>query len=138
MMTPAFSIHLAATWALVGLIWCVQALIYPQFHHFDARKFRECHFRHCFRIAFIVVPLMLVEVVSAGWLLYQGFRAWPFILSVWLIPVVWISTAIWQAPLHTRLICGFDAPLLRKLILTNWVRTVTWTARGILVSLCVA
>lgn len=137
-MPWVFSIHLAATWAIVGLVWCVQVLIYPQFHHFAVEKFRECHFRHCFRIALIVVPLMLVEAATAAWLLYDGVRSAPLIASIWLIPVVWLSTAVWQAPTHMQLLNGFDSPLVRRLILTNWVRTLAWTARGILVSVSVA
>ncbi len=134
-MSAAWIIHFAATWALVGLIWCVQVLIYPQFPHFSAEKFRECHFRHCFRIALIVVPLMVVELLSAAWLLWQGVRGQAFLLSVGLIPLVWLSTALWQAPAHLRLMAGFDAARVGSLILTNWIRTVTWTTRGILVSL---
>lgn len=136
-MSAVLVIHFAATWALVGLIWCVQVLIYPQFPHFAAQKFRQCHFGHCFRIALIVVPLMVLELLSAGWLLWQGMRGHPFLVSAWLIPLVWVSTALWQAPAHLRLMAGFDAPIIRRLIFTNWVRTVVWTARGILVSLAV-
>lgn len=136
-MSGILTIHLATTWAIVGLIWCVQILIYPQFHHFSAEKFRQCHFSHCFRIALIVIPLMVLEVISAGWLLWQGMRGQPFLFSVWLIPLVWISTAVWQAPAHFRLVGGFDAPIIRRLILTNWVRTVVWTVRGVLVSVAV-
>lgn len=134
-MNAMLVIHLAITWALVGLIWCVQILIYPQFPHFSAEKFRQCHFYHCFRIALIVVPLMVLEVITAGALLWQGMRGQPFLISVGLIPLVWISTALWQAPAHLGLMAGFDGPRIRRLILTNWVRTAVWTVRGILVSL---
>ena len=47
----------------------------------------------------------------------------------------WLCTAVFQAPIHLRLMRGFDAPLIRRLILSNWIRTLAWTARGILVSL---
>lgn len=134
-MSAAFILHFAVTWALVGLIWCVQLLIYPHFPHYSAEKFRECHFGHCFRIALVVVPLMLLEVASALWLLFEGQRGVPFLISAWLIPLVWLSTAIWQAPAHLRLVGGFDAPLVRQLIATNWVRTATWTLRGVLLTL---
>lgn len=112
-------------------------LIYPQFLHFSAQKFRLCHFNHCFRISFIVVPLMLIEVGSAGWLLWEGLRGTAFLLSAALIPVVWLSTAVWQAPMHTRLSLGFDEAVVTRLVMTNWVRTLAWTARGVLVSLVV-
>ena len=130
-----FSIHLAVTWTLVGLIWVVQILVYPQFRRVAPAEFRDYHFAHCFRIGLIVAPLLFAEAATAAWLLYAGGQSMPFILSTGLIPLVWLSTAFFQAPIHTSLMRGFDAPLIERLILTNWIRTLAWTARGILVSL---
>ncbi|MCX6852755.1 MAG: hypothetical protein NTY98_28025 [Verrucomicrobia bacterium] len=134
-MTWLFSIHLAVTWMLVGLIWVVQILVYPQFRRVAPAKFRDYHFAHCFRIGLIVAPLLFVEAATAAGLLYEGHQAQPFYISTGLIPIIWLTTAVFQAPIHTRLGRGFDAPLIRRLILTNWIRTLAWTARGILVSL---
>ena len=134
-MPLLFSIHLAVTWMLVGLIWVVQILVYPQFRRVAPTEFPDYHFAHCFRIALIVAPLLFAEAASAAWLMYEGRQAQPFIISTGLIPIIWLTTAVFQAPIHTRLTRGFDAPLIRRLILTNWIRTLAWTARGILVSL---
>lgn len=133
-MPLPFSIHLAVTWMIVGLIWVVQILVYPQFLKVAAAEFKDFHFAHCFRIGLIIAPLLFVEIASAAWLLYEGVRALPFLISLGLIPVVWLCTAVFQAPIHLRLMRGFDAPLIHRLILTNWIRTLAWTARGILVS----
>ncbi len=122
---------------LAGLIWVIQIVAYPQFLRVPATEFKAYHFAHCFRIGVIVAPLILTEVGTAAWLIYQGGSHMLFIVSACLLPVIGLSTAIWQAPIHTKLMRGFDAPLIRRLILTNWVRTLAWTARGILVSLAV-
>ena len=135
-MTWLFSIHLAVTWMLVGLIWVVQVLCYPQFLRVGKSEFTDYHFAHCLRIGLIVAPLLFVEAVTAVWLVYLGGNT-SFIASACLIPLVWLSTAVFQAPLHTKLMRGFDAQLIRRLIVTNWVRTLAWTARGVLVSLSV-
>lgn len=134
-MNLILTIHFAATWALVGLIWVIQILTYPQFLRVGSAEFKTFHFAHCFRIGLIIAPLLFVETASAAWLLYGGQRALPFAISTGLIPLVWLSTAVFQAPIHLRLMRGFDARLIHRLILTNWVRTLMWTARGILVSL---
>jgi hypothetical protein len=134
-MTWLFSIHLAVTWMLVGLIWVVQILVYPQFRRVAPSEFRDYHFAHCFGIGLIVAPLLFVEAATAAWLLYEGRQPQPYLISMGLIPIIWLTTAVFQAPIHTRLGRGFDAPLIRRLILTNWIRTLAWTARGILVSL---
>jgi len=46
-----------------------------------------------------------------------------------LVAVAWISTAALQAPAHGRLVEGFDADVHRRLVGTNWIRTVAWLAR---------
>ena len=50
-----------------------------------------------------------------------------------LVGVIWLSTIFVQAPLHGRLGGGFDAGLHRRLVVSNWVRTVAWALRGLLV-----
>ncbi|OYW76754.1 MAG: hypothetical protein B7Z37_07455 [Verrucomicrobia bacterium 12-59-8] len=133
-MNLIVSAHLAVTWMLVGLIWVVQILVYPQFLRVAAKEFTDYHFAHCFLIGLIVAPLLFVELVTAGWLLFEGRRSLPFLISIGLILVIWLCTAVFQAPFHIRLMRGFDAPLIHRLILTNWIRTLAWTARGFLVS----
>ena len=113
----------------------MQILVYPQFRRVAPAEFREYHFAHCFRIGLIIAPQLFMEVSTAAWLLYAGGQSQPFIISTGLIPVVWLCTAVFQAPIHLQLMRGFDAPLIRRLILTNWIRTLAWTARGILASL---
>ena len=49
-MNSIFTIHLAATWMLVGLIWVVQILVYPQFLRIPGETFKPYHATHCFRI----------------------------------------------------------------------------------------
>ena len=132
-MTRFFLVHLAVTWMLVGLIWVVQILAYPQFRRVGRAEFQAFHFAHCLRIGLVIAPLILVEAGSAGWLLYQGCREPLFLISMGVLLMVWLSTAIVQAPLHTRLMKGFDEARIQRLIRTNWVRTLAWTARGILV-----
>ncbi len=46
--------------------------------------------------------------------------------------VIWFCTWLWQVPAHRRLEHGFDAATHRRLMRTNWVRTIAWSARGIL------
>jgi hypothetical protein len=131
-------VHFAGTWMLVGLIWVIQIIAYPQFLRVGVAEFVRYHFSHCLRVGFLIAPLIAVEAISAAWLLYQGHRERSFLISVALILVIWLSTAVFQAPMHVRLMSGFDAGVIRRLILTNWLRTLAWTARGVLVGYVVA
>lgn len=130
-------IHLAVTWILVGLIWVVQIVVYPQFLRAGQAEFQGYHFAHCSRIGFVVAPLLLLEAASAALLLYLGMRDPAFLVSVALMAGNWLCTAALQAPQHTRLMHGYDAALIRRLIRGNWLRTLAWTARGVLVTLTV-
>jgi hypothetical protein len=126
--------HLAVTWMLVGLIWVMQLLVYPQFRRVGEDEFVKYHFAHCLRVGLIVAPLLAIEAFTAACLLYQGHRERGFAISVVLIPVIWLLTATTYAPLHTRLMLGRDPATLRRLIAANWLRTLAWTARGLLVA----
>jgi len=44
--------------------------------------------------------------------------------------VIWASTAMVQMPLHDRILKGPDTHAQRRLVSTNWIRTVAWTLRG--------
>jgi hypothetical protein len=49
------------------------------------------------------------------------------------VAVVRLSTALLQVPRHTTLGSGFDRRAWSELGLSNWVRTIAWSARGVLV-----
>jgi hypothetical protein len=36
-----------------------------------------------------------------------------------------------QIPLHNQLALGFDLSVHRKLVATNWWRTIAWSLRGV-------
>ena len=127
-------IHAIITWTLLGLIWNVQIVQYPLFHHVGRETFRMYHFSHCLRIGFLVIPLMFAECLTAGWLLYAGERRGIFISSLVPLALVWLSTAVFQAPTHARLTGGYDEKLVRRLCLTNWLRTLGWTARAVMLA----
>ncbi len=125
------NLHASVTWVLVGLIWMVQVVIYPQFRAVVQGAYHADYTR---RISWIVGPLMVAELGSAAWLLWEGERGGWFLISVGLIGVNWLSTVVVQVPLHRRLEQGFEASAHGRLVLTNWVRTGAWTARGVLVA----
>ena len=82
----------------------------------------------------MVIPLMLVEVASGLALLFTP-AAPPAPVQGWQVvclAIIWISTFAIQVPLHRRLERGHDAQSVERLIRTNWIRTITWTAKAAL------
>ncbi len=124
-------VHAAATWFMVGLIWFVQVVHYPLFAGVDGPRWTEYGRRHQARTTLVVGPVMLVELLSAAWLLALMPGAITIAGAV-LLAVVWLSTFLVQVPLHGRLDGGHDATVIRRLVATNWIRTTLWTARGVL------
>lgn len=49
-----------------------------------------------------------------------------------LLRVIWSSTALVQIPLRNRLAHGFESAVSRNLVFTNWLRTISWSLRGLL------
>jgi len=130
-MITLLLLHAITTWVLCGLIWTIQVVHYPLFEDVGHEKFPGFHGRHMRLITWIVAPLMFLEVGSAGLLLFWGERSWLFLLSLAALAVVWLSTAVSQVPMHDQLVRGYNAEVIRKLVLTNWWRTLAWTIRGL-------
>jgi hypothetical protein len=66
---------------------------------------------------------LLVDPPSAVW------TGWPWI-GAFLLAIVLASTVFLSVPLHARMAHAHDERVGRRLVLTNWPRTVGWTARG--------
>ena len=83
--------------------------------------------------ASVMVPLMITEAATALALLAlppAALRRELLWLGLLLLAVIWLSTAILQVPLLRRLSAGHDTSTVRRLVATNWLRTLAWTARG--------
>ena len=127
--------HAASTWALVGLIWTIHAVHYPLFASVGS-GFRAYHESHMQRISLVVGPLMLVELLTAIalWLSPPaGIDGRVWLAGLALLGVAWLETALFAVPQHGRLEQGFDEATHRALMAGNLVRTLAWTARGVLV-----
>lgn len=126
-------LHAAATFYMVGVIWMVQLAHYPLLGAVGPAALPAYQAANLRRTSWVVGPPMVVE---AG--LAVGLAIWaPPVLPLpllgtagALLALVWGSTAVWQVPAHQRLSVAADPVAVRRLVWTNWVRTVAWTARG--------
>ena len=131
------TLHAAATWGMVGVIWLVQLLVYPAMRAVPAERWLPWHLQHCQRITYVVGPLMLVEVFSALGLWWLGLSGPIFDVSLALLAVNWLSTLVIQIPLHGRCEKAHSPVAIQQLIASNWIRTLAWSARGVLVGVLV-
>lgn len=122
--------HAASTWAMAGLIWFVQLVHYPLMSRLGRDQWPGYERAHQARTTWIVAPLMLAELATAVALLALTDDPLPRAGAALLV-VLWVSTFAVQVPLHLRLARGFDPAVHRALVGSNWLRTLCWTARGI-------
>ena len=131
-----FWINIASTWFMVGLIWFVQIVHYPLFGYVGSKEFGTFHEHHKILITPVVGFVMIVELVTTGILIFQipvGIPNWTVIVGIILIGVIWISTLFLQIPYHNKLSSKFDDNVLMMLVKTNWIRTICWSLRGIII-----
>ncbi|QDV05191.1 hypothetical protein Poly30_06870 [Planctomycetes bacterium Poly30] len=129
--------HAAVTWAMVGLIWTIQVVHYPLFAYVKS-GFRQYHEQHMHRITFVVGPLMLAELAGSVYLWLHppaGTDARLWLAALLLLGIAWVDTGLFSVPQHGRLESGgFDVAAHRGLMISNLVRTLAWTARGLLIA----
>jgi len=124
--------HLVATTVMTGVIWFVQVVHYPLFAAVGVAESPSYAVENQRRTSFVVGAPMAVEGVSALWIVGappEGLsRVWPFVGLV-VLGVVLASTVLLQVPQHAALAEAFDGSRVRRLVRSNWVRTVGWSAR---------
>lgn len=134
-MNPAFVLQLASTLFLTGVVWFVQVVHYPLFARVGAEGFPAYERVHAQLTTWVVAPVMLVEIGTAFWLLAFPSREIPR-RGLWvgfvLLVGIWASTFLLQVPEHAALERGFDADTHQRLVSTNWIRTVLWTGRSLI------
>lgn len=125
--------NLASTLFMVGVIWFVQIVHYPLFAAVGESSFAAYADSHSRLTGFVVVLPMLVELASAALLLFlrpPGIPISVLWFGVFLVALIWVSTAVLQVPRHATLALGFDGEAHALLVFSNWLRTLAWSLRG--------
>lgn len=114
---------------LTGLIWTIQVVHYPSFVYLGQHGFADGYRHHLRGIIPLTGVLMTSELIA--FLLWWYQSGWTAELSVPALCLAWIWGSTWliHIPQHKQLSKGFDARLIRRLVNTNWGRTLAWTIR---------
>jgi hypothetical protein len=118
-------VEIIISFGLMILIWIIQILHYPSFLFIDKASFTEFENFHTKRISLIVIPLMLAELV----LLIYDFR-W---ILFFILAGIWLSTFLIQVPCHNKLKQGKNLEIIHRLIFSNWIRTLLWTVKFLVI-----
>jgi hypothetical protein len=130
MLTHIHILNVAVSWGLFVLVWLVQTIIYPGLARIPSNDFANYHAWYVTRITIVVFPLMIFEIIIAiAWFFLQDDLFYP-IVAIVLVMIVWCSTITFQIPIHKSLQAGKDKSKIRRLVATNWMRTIAWSLKA--------
>jgi hypothetical protein len=128
-----FAANLGATLLLTGVSWFAQVVHYPLFARVGAPGWPAYAAEHGRRAAWALGVPMVVELVTAGWLVAAPpawlTRATAGGLAA-LVLIAWAATWRLERPLVARLAGRFDPRAHQALVVTHWVRVLAWWTRS--------
>ncbi|MCA9039870.1 MAG: hypothetical protein KDA65_05920 [Planctomycetaceae bacterium] len=132
-------LHFSMTLFMTGVIWFVQLVHYPLFSEVGPHEFRDYTRLNQMRTSVVVIPAMLCELVTGVLLLSLPATLVPrsfLVVNMVLLVLIWLSTFLLQVPCHSQLLSGYSPKVVGRLVMTNWLRTAGWTARAVLLFVC--
>jgi hypothetical protein len=135
-MTTVLLVQAAATLFMTGVIWFVQIVHYPLMARVGTSGFPAYETDHARLTGYIVILPMTVELACAAYLLFKPpSPTLPIsvIVGAVLVVVIWLSTFLLQVPQHNTLQHTFNPDAHSRLVSTNWIRTIAWTIRSVIV-----
>lgn len=124
--------QLVITACMAGLIWFVQICHYPLYGVLDPQSIPAYERVYVARAGRLIPPVMLAELaLAAAWAWDPGPAPLPGLAWAGGIALagIWLSTFLLQVPCHRRLAEIGDPDTARRLVRTNWIRTLLWTFR---------
>ena len=128
-------------------LYCTGSMMVLQIQHFalyplvGKESFKE-YIKANNKAAFLpaIVPAILLLITTIILLFSRpAFMSLTTVISSLIMNLINItSTAIWQGKIHAQLEkVGHDEFLLKKLINTNWIRTLALLVQGLIATYCV-
>ena len=126
-------VHLIFTSVMTGVIWVIQIVHYPSFHFVEKELYTAFQKFHMNRISIIVIPIMLSELITGLLLLLdKSSKSSLLITSFVILILIWAITGVFFSKAHNKLIIGYQELVVNQLVVMNWIRTLLWTLRLLL------
>lgn len=132
----ALKAHIGSTLFMTGVIWFVQIVHYPLFKNIGKSEFLSYEQSHQTRTTFVVAGTMILELTTGFYIAWQPPLSINYPSTLWnlgLLGVIWASTFLFQVPAHEKLSQDPSHEVMARLVNTNWIRTLAWTARSMIV-----
>lgn len=131
------TVHAAAAWFMVGLMWTIHFVHYPLFAQVGDDNFVAYETAHVDRIGnLLLLPWLTEGITLLGllWIAIHGSRRdirIPAIVNAVSMGIVLAISGFWSAPAHGKLLKGFDPDVHGRLMNADLVRTIAWTVCGV-------
>jgi hypothetical protein len=126
--------NFVATCLMTGVIWFVQWVHYPLLAQVPVDRAVETAVEHQRRTGQVLAIPMAVEGFTTLGLLISRPESvqifWPWFGAV-LLAVALGSTVFVSVPLHAKMATNPTADVGRRLVVTNWPRTIAWSLRAV-------
>ena len=127
--------HLIFTSIMTGVIWVIQIVHYPSFHFIEKELYTAFQKFHMNKISIIVIPIMLAELITGIMLFIDKGSKSPFlIISFVILVLIWLITGVFFSKAHNELMTGYQELVVNQLVVMNWIRTLLWTLRLLLLT----
>ena len=125
---------------MTGVIWFVQWVRYPLLAKVSVDRAVETAIEHQRRTGQVLAIPMAVEGFTTLGLLISRPESvqifWPWFGAV-LLAVALGSTVFVSVPLHAKMATNPTAEIGRRLVVTNWPRTIAWSLRAVVCSVMI-
>jgi len=126
--------NLVATCLMTGVIWFVQWVHYPLLAKVPVDRAVETATEHQRRTGQVLaIPMAVEGFTTLGLLIIRPESVqifWPWFGAV-LLAVALGSTVFVSVPLHAKMATNPTADVGRRLVVTNWPRTIAWSLRAV-------
>jgi hypothetical protein len=133
--------NFVATCVMTGVIWFVQWVHYPLLATVPVDRAIETAISHQRRTGQVLAIPMAVEGFTTLGLLIgrpDGVQfLWP-IAGAALLAVALGCTVFLSVPLHEKMATNPTSDVGRRLVVTNWPRTIAWTLRAVVCVVMIA
>ena len=132
--------NFVATCLMAGVIWFVQWVHYPLLSKVPVDRAVETAIDHQRRTGQVLaIPMAVEGFTTLGLLIIRPESVpifWPWFGAV-LLAVALGSTVFVSVPLHAKMATNPTADVGRRLVVTNWPRTIAWSLRAVACSVMI-
>jgi len=131
-----FLTNVVSTLMMTGIMWFVHLIHYPILSYVnqaDLAEYESQHVKHTMKWALLILIVELVSAALLIWFRPEDIGMLQVIVGLSLLVPIWIVTWAGCVPGHCKLETGYNDVALRKLLKNNFIRTLCWTARTVVI-----